>query len=108
MPLSASVSMVLRDFTVVPAPLFPVSGQDSGITVTMHFTCDQPGPGMGPDYTILLTSTDLAVIQAATTAPTPAQLLRSTVIDHLQKQYRPQVQIAAVLQGFIGQAVTIP
>lgn len=107
MPLNPTVTMTLVSYETVPAPVFPGAGQDTGISVTMTFTCANPGANMPSTYTIVLTSTDISTINAAVGGAAKQAALQAAVIDHLQKQYRPAASIAAVLTGFVGQSVTV-
>ncbi len=105
MPLKATVVMRLESFETLPAPVYPgVPGTDTGVSVTMNFSCADPGANMPSMYQIVLTSTDITTINNAANKQTA---LQTAVIDHLQKQYRPAAAISAVLTGFVGQTVTV-
>lgn len=107
MALRTNAVMKFESFETIPAPQFPGSGQDTGITVSMLFSCADPGPNMPSTYAIVLTSGEIATINGGADANAKRALLISTITDHLTKQFRPASAITAVLTGFVGQTLTV-
>lgn len=104
MPLLESVSMTFIKFDIIPAPLYPDLSGETGISIILTFECAQPGPGMPSLYSVLLSSTDISTINAATNK---INAFKTVIIDQLTKQYRPSSPLISTLNGFLGQSVAI-
>ena len=100
MTLRANAILTFIGFDVAPAQ--PNAVPAVPVTVTMIFTCADPGPGMSATYTVTLTDAELA------TATTLA-LLKTLVLTKLSAQFHPPLSAAIVTQltGLIGQTVTV-
>lgn len=84
----------------------PVINPDGGITFLL--SCSDPGPNMPGDYTVTLSSAQVATVAGSGTLGQQKAALDAIVITAIQTQYRPvSPAIQAALNALPGQTVTI-
>jgi hypothetical protein len=108
MALKTNAVLVFVGYDIIPAPLYtPPAGVDAGQSLLCRFTCADPGPNQGALYQCVLTSTDIATIQAAVGGAAKAAAFWAACTSRLQQAYRPTSAVTAALDGLLNQTVTV-